>query len=400
MIRGMATSEILETITVTQVEHDAIVAAAVHSVDFMMCGQRFRLCADDPETIKSFCRTYDGFRCPLGSTASPAMTMWAVRLKTPVPSITFIVCDRVYRTVDEGLLADPFPVLDHLLIKHIRTHYLVHAGCVSRCDRGIIVSGASHMGKTTLTTFLVSRGMGFLSDEISPISRVDGSVTPFPMELGIRSGPAATLVDAVPGTAFECGNDRKKMVDARHLNRTVVRNAIPLHAVVFLTSRLSADVSTARKFDGVARVMFGEMNEMFLSAILEQTHSVLLTAETPAPGLFTLLLRSLEPMGFLEAVRKTADEHSIPLFLIEYEDLDTRDFNSEPKLLKLPAAAGVMELIKKIPSSQKAELVRTQFEGSVARLIEELSGIVRDVGFYKLTTGRLDAMLQAIETLP
>jgi hypothetical protein len=68
--------------------------------------------------------------------------------------------------------------------------------------------------------------------------------------------------------------------------------------------------------------------------------------------------------------------------------------------MKLPAAAGVMELVKKMPASQKAELIRTQFGNSMPRLIAEISNKVRDVSFYKLTPGRLEAMLQAIETLP
>lgn len=400
IIPSMVALEVLQSVTLPPAERDAVVASADRCEDFMICGRRFRLCANDSVSIEGFRRTFEDFRCLPDPAAAADMTLYCHRRGDPVPTATFAVWDRGYRTTDPGLVADPFPVLDHLLIAHMRTHYIIHAGCVSRRDRGIIISGSSHMGKTTLTTFLVSRGMGFLSDEIAPIARADGRVAPFPLHLGIRAGPAATLVDALPGTAFECGEDRKKLVNARHLNRSVVQNPVPLHAVVFLTSRMSSEVSTARKFEGFARVTFAAMDAAFRRAILDQTRSDLVGEESPAPSLFSLLLQSREPAGFLDAVRRTAEQYGIPIVFIEYEDLDARDFSADPRLMKLPAAAGVMELAKKMPASQKAELVRTQFGGRMPPMIEELSRAVRDVGFYKLSPGRLEAMIQAIETLP
>ena len=48
-----------------------------------------------------------------------------------------------------------------------------------------------------------------------------------------------------------------------------------------------------------------------------------------------------------------AEEHGVPIVLIEHEDLDAKDFAAEPRLMKLPAAAGILELVKKMPASQK-----------------------------------------------
>lgn len=399
MISAMDTPNILQDVALTPDVYDALMASGSRSEDFMICGRRLRLYANGPEPIAGFRQRYGDFSCPSGSGNEAELTLLCARSEDPVPTLTFVARDRAYRTTDPSLVADPFPILDHLLVSHIRTHYLVHAGCVCRRDRAIVVAGASHMGKTTLTAFLVSRGMGFLSDEISPISRTDGTVAPFPMELGIRAGPAAALVDALPGTPFECGNDRKKLVNARHLSRVVVKDPLPLHAVVFLSSRMQPGVSTATKFEGTARVLFADMNDSFRAAVLARTQSELLAEDVPAPGLFSLLLKSRQPARFLAALRSTAGEHGVPICFVEYEDLGPRDFNADPQLMKLPAAAGVMELVKKIPSSQKAELVRTQHGGSVPRLIEELTTRVGDVGFYRLTPGRLEAMLQAVENL-
>lgn len=395
----MATSETLQTIALSPAEHDEVTALAVCREEFSICGRRVCLYATAPPLLDGFRQTYADFRC----TADPGPADLTIRChhrEGPVPAITFTVRDRAYRTTDPGLVANPFPVLDHLLVTHFDSHYIIHAGCVGRADRAIVVSGASHMGKTTLTAFLVARGLTFLSDEIAPLSRDDGRVAPFPVDLGIRAGPAADLVEALPGTALDCGTDRKKLVKARHVSRAVARAPLPLHAVVFLTSRLSSEVATARRFDGLARVTFAAMTPAFRAAVLEATRSELLGEEPVCQGVFSLLVRSRDPAGFLDALRRTAEAAQVPIVFIEYEDLDPRDFSAEPRLMKLSPAIGVMELAKKIPSRQKAELVRTCFGGSMPGLIEELSALVRDVSFYKLSPGRLEPMLRTIETLP
>lgn len=310
-----------------------------------------------------------------------------------------MVGDRFYRTEHPQLVADPSVVLDYLLITHFRSHYFLHAGCVSRNGRGIVISGASHMGKTTLTTFLVARGMGYLSDEAAPISRADATVAPFPLELGIREGPAADLVGLLPGRPFESYGDRKKLVKADHLGRSVVPSPAPLHAVVFLAARVTVEVSTARKFDGRARVVFGATNDAFEAALAAATQSTIVRESSPAPGLVSMLFESRDPDGFLRVLRRTAAEYAIPVIFVDHEDLDARNFAAEPELLRLPQSAGIIELVKKVPASQMAELVRTEFGGSMPRLIEEVAGLTRGVAFYKLSPGRLEAMLQAVESL-
>jgi hypothetical protein len=90
----------------------------------------------------------------------------------------------------------------------------------------------------------------------------------------------------------------------------------------------------------------------------------------------------------------------VSLVGIEHEDLDESDFGAEPKLAQLPRAIGLLELVKKIHPAQKAELIRTVFGGRMPPLIEELSGLTKNVAFYKLTPGRLSAMIEIVEALP
>jgi len=145
---------------------------------------------------------------------------------------------------------------------------------------------------------------------------------------------------------------------------------------------------------------FTSMNEAFRKDLLAGTASEELAADTPVPGLFSLLLRTGDPDSFLHALRATADRHRMSLVGIEHEDLDEGDFGAEPKLVRLPQAIGLLELVKKIHPAQKAELIRTVFGGRMPPLIEELSGLTKNVAFYKLAPGRLSAMVEIVESLP
>lgn len=396
----MKRSSGLEPVNLTATELAALRAATTHNADFMICGGRVRLFTNDTAALENFGRTFEAFRCATAPAAPAEMMLHALCEQAPEPMATFLVRDRAYRAYNPMLLANPEAVLEYLLIAHMETHYVVHAGCVARDRQGLVISGSSHMGKTTLTAFLVARGLQFLSDEIAPLSRTDGSIAPFPQALGIRAGPATSLVEALPGTDFVWGADRKKLVTARDFTGTAMATPVPLHAIVFVTNRVSAAVSTARQFDGRARVLFDTMTDAFRKAVLEQTQSELVAEATPNADLHALTLQSRAPGAFLTALRRTAAEHDIPVLQIEYEDLEDKDFNAEPRLLKLPAAAGILELVKKIPASQKAELVRTQFGGHLPPLIEELSRLTRQVTFYKLSPGRLETMVQIIGNLP
>jgi len=73
----------------------------------------------------------------------------------------------------------------HWLATYTRGYLFVHAGCVSWRDRGIVIPGRSHAGKTTLTRALVEAGAVYYSDDYAVIDP-SGAIWPFPRRLYVR----------------------------------------------------------------------------------------------------------------------------------------------------------------------------------------------------------------------
>jgi hypothetical protein len=72
-------------------------------------------------------------------------------------------------------------------------HDLFHAGVVSMDGAGVVLAAQSGMGKTTLTLELVSRGCGFLSDEIACLDPETGLLEPFPRKVNLKTGSRELL---------------------------------------------------------------------------------------------------------------------------------------------------------------------------------------------------------------
>lgn len=82
-------------------------------------------------------------------------------------------------------------IIFNSILFHIPNHYLLHAGVVSWIDKGIVICGASNMGKSTLTLNLVENGFKFLSDEVASIDLSTCELSPFPRALGFRKDTLA-----------------------------------------------------------------------------------------------------------------------------------------------------------------------------------------------------------------
>jgi hypothetical protein len=84
-----------------------------------------------------------------------------------------------------------------------RDHLVLHAGAVSLGGRGLLLPGPSGAGKSTLTAALVSRGFGYLSDELAAIDPAWLEIEPYPKPLSLRARSMVLLGHPAAGSEPE-----------------------------------------------------------------------------------------------------------------------------------------------------------------------------------------------------
>lgn len=74
------------------------------------------------------------------------------------------------------------------LLPEDRVATLLHASAVAWGDDGILLSGATGSGKTTLTLALVACGARYLADDLAPLDRSGRLISPFPVAASVKAG--------------------------------------------------------------------------------------------------------------------------------------------------------------------------------------------------------------------
>lgn len=74
-----------------------------------------------------------------------------------------------------------------------RRHLLLHASCVEKDGRALVMTGESGSGKSTLSALLGERGWRFLGDEFALLDLADGTLHPFPRLVSLKNAAIAEL---------------------------------------------------------------------------------------------------------------------------------------------------------------------------------------------------------------
>lgn len=79
-----------------------------------------------------------------------------------------------------------------------RRYLLIHASCVERDGRALLMTGESGAGKSTLATLLAARGWRFMGDEFALIDPETGLVHAFPRLISLKNDGIAAAMAAWP----------------------------------------------------------------------------------------------------------------------------------------------------------------------------------------------------------
>ena len=96
----------------------------------------------------------------------------------------------------QGLLAAEMGMNLQLALGH-RRHLLLHAACVERGGRALILTGESGAGKSTLAALLGDRGWRLMGDEFALLDPANGLLHPFPRLVSLKNAAIAAVAGAV-----------------------------------------------------------------------------------------------------------------------------------------------------------------------------------------------------------
>lgn len=175
----------------------------------------------------------DFFRLKYGNYISTfpvqeAETITAIK-KGNIYSIAFLgetICDA------NGALA-----IDRIMFEHTRYDeeiYALHGGAVEWEGKASMLLAPTTSGKSTLTSYLTSRGFGYISDDCILLDRTSFEIYPYTTPIHLRSGGLRVLeaCGVVPVSLSSLQNENMTKQVYTPLN--CVDRPIPLHRIFFI----------------------------------------------------------------------------------------------------------------------------------------------------------------------
>ncbi|WP_315760477.1 HprK-related kinase A [Sphingomonas sp. Y38-1Y] len=98
-----------------------------------------------------------------------------------------------------------------------RRYLLLHASCVERDGRAILMTGESGAGKSTLAALLMARGWRLMGDEFALVDPATGLIHGFPRLISLKNESVGVMQAALPDARFGPPQLATPKGDIRHL---------------------------------------------------------------------------------------------------------------------------------------------------------------------------------------
>ena len=132
---------------------------------------------------------------------------------------------------------------------HLHHLCAIHAGTVSRGERGVLLCGATNSGKTVLSYALARRGFGYLSDEFGLFAPASLELFAFPRGISLRPESARLFGDMGPvleGKDVVWRQGKRHLMSLENLGVRVKREPVRAAFLFFVSHQASADPSLKR----------------------------------------------------------------------------------------------------------------------------------------------------------
>ncbi len=177
-----------------------------HSIALRIGPASFRIGSAWPQPIAHLAALYRGYPPPPDGIAD-----FTVRLE-PTRPWRRLIRPSIHITGDHSLAdAAPMALAHGLLAAEMgmnlqmalgwRRHLLLHASCVEKNGRALLMTGESGSGKSTLAAMLGERGWRLMGDEFALLDPETGAVHAFPRLVSLKNGAIAAMEAQVTDAA-------------------------------------------------------------------------------------------------------------------------------------------------------------------------------------------------------
>jgi len=294
----------------------------------------------------------------------------------------------------EGYVYDT--ILNTILSK-VSSHFLIHAGVVSKNDQGMILMADSGHGKTTLVLELVRRGFHFLSDEMAAIGRRDRLVHPFPRSLRIMPQTLAMTGYDEAGHNATMWYD-KLLLDIDSIRPGCLGKKVPIGNIVLLQDPRHPDQEKAVKYGKKLFIQVDQIDALFLKRIrsMRAVRTLELDFDSDFPW---IIIQTDEPDTTLKKVELLCKAHNT--FLLNYiRKKETRPkFDTKPMLETISTSQAALILLRRFLGGNQSALLTEVFDNRSLQLYMELAELISDAACHRLFVGPLGDMADIVSML-
>jgi len=147
--------------------------------------------------------------------------------------------------------------------------YTVHAGSVSKGDRGVLLCGCANSGKTTLSYALARKGFNYLSDEYGLFAPETLEVYPFPRGISFKPEVVSLLPELGPvleGKDVVWRQDKRHLVTLENLGFRVSKKPAKASYFFFVSHEANAVPSLKRMAPADAADRLLKTHNLWLAA--------------------------------------------------------------------------------------------------------------------------------------
>ena len=287
-----------------------------------------------------------------------------------------------------------FHVLESIQ-RRVTSHFLIHAGVVSRGGKGILLVGDAFYGKSTLSLELTRRGYRFLSDEMAAIGRTDGLVHPFPRSLSMRPTSADQLDFTLPGNIDESfGN---YIFDIEDLFPGQMGGAVPIGAVCILSDAKIMPQTPGTSSTRLVHVWVGNPTPGFLTGLRSSRDIAnLIVRERGDDALITLTTSGTANIA--GRMRALCNEHQVILLGISTNMGHQPDFSRPPALAAIRPSQAAIYMLQRFRGGRET-LIQTTEAGHPVHLFAELTELISSADCFTLSVGPLQQTADLIDTI-